>query len=86
MACRTVVAAAISFIALTACASPDPLRAGPSDIEARQVQPLPPPCRHDRTADSRDPSDNRCTVKTAWWQTPGGALEGAALAAKFRLP
>ncbi len=85
MACRFVLAA-FSLLVLAACASPNPMPAGPSRLEAGRVQPLPPPCQKEPIADSRDASDGRCRIKTASWHSPGGALEGAALASKFRLP
>jgi hypothetical protein len=85
MACRLVLATC-SLILLGACASPEPARVGHPQAVHHSPQKASPPCQRDHISDSRGTSDGRCTVKTAWWQSAGDALEGAAVASKFRLP
>lgn len=85
MACRLVLAA-FSLIMLGACASPGAARVEHPPSALHSSQKVQPPCQRDQASDSRGTPDGRCTVKTAWWQSAGDALEGASMAAKFRLP
>lgn len=81
-----VVLAAASLAMIGACASPEPARIGTPSLVSDRAQPILPPCGHGRSSAARERPDRRCTVKTAWWDSMGEALEGAAMAVRFRQP